>query len=131
MSSKKATGRTVSADRTVRQGRLVKAKQFLQVAEDAGDLSDGDDVVDACVTLDVHAGIAAADAICAGALLEMKTRAGYGHDPISGRKLARAKGAAQSLVQRAPGIDGDLCALPWGFLLRGYAFTHLSRHVLW
>ncbi|WP_230085338.1 hypothetical protein [Arthrobacter sp. AQ5-05] len=83
------------------------------------------------MTLYVHAGIAAADAICAGALgkhskgqdhqhaiallasvdkpasnslgvvLGLKTRAGYGHDPISGAKLTSAERAARSLVDRA------------------------------
>lgn len=131
MSPKDATTRTVAADKAVRQGRLAKAKQFLQVADDVRGLSDGEDVADACVTLYVHAGIAAADAICAGALgkhsrghdhqdaiallasvdkqassslgvlLGMKTRAGYGHDPISGTKLARAERAARSLVDKA------------------------------
>ncbi|EPR75696.1 hypothetical protein ADILRU_1866 [Leifsonia rubra CMS 76R] len=104
---------TVTADKAVEQGRRAKAKQFLRVAEDVRELSDEEDVRDAVVTLYVHAGIAAADAICAAAvgkhakghshqdavtllasvdkqasgslnvLLGMKTRAGYGHDPIS------------------------------------------------
>lgn len=51
MTPKEANTRTVAADRVVRQGRLAKAKQFLQVAEDARDLSDGEEVADACVTL--------------------------------------------------------------------------------
>lgn len=89
------------------------------------------EVADAAVTLYVHAGIAAADAICArrlgkhsrgqdhqdavallasvdssasiylSNLLAMKTRAGYGHDPISLAKLARAERAARSLMSRA------------------------------
>lgn len=83
------------------------------------------------MTLYVHGGIAAADAICAGALgkhakgqdhqdavellasvdqqasksldtrLGMKTRAGYGHDPISGTTLVSAERAARSLVVKA------------------------------
>jgi phosphosulfolactate phosphohydrolase-like enzyme len=128
---KNANTRTVAADKLVQQGRLAKAKQFLQVADDARELSDGEDVADASVTLYVHAGIAAEDAICAGALgkhakgqdhqdavallasvdkqassslsvlLGMKTRAGYGHDPISETNLARAERAARSLVEKA------------------------------
>jgi hypothetical protein len=128
---KDTSARTVAADKTVQQGRLAKAKQFLQVAEDARELSKGEDVADAVVTLYVHAGIAAADAICAGALgehakgqdhqkavallasvdkqasnslsvlLGMRTRAGYGHDPISETQLVRAQRAARSLVRRA------------------------------
>ncbi|GAA2170965.1 hypothetical protein GCM10009846_03170 [Agrococcus versicolor] len=123
--------RTVPADAVVREGRLAKARQFLRVAEDAIELDDGSGVADAAVTLLVHAGIAAADAICARAigahaqgqdhrdaiallasvdrdaskdletLLAMKTRAGYGHDPISGDRLRRAERAARALVERA------------------------------
>lgn len=131
MTSNHANVGTVTADKTVQQGRLAKAKQFLQVADDARDLSGGDDVADAAATLYVHAGVAAADAICAGALgkhakgqnhqnavellasvdrpaskslgllLGMKTRAGYGHDPISATALVRAERAARSLVDKA------------------------------
>ncbi|UFS58402.1 hypothetical protein [Subtercola endophyticus] len=123
--------RTIIADKAVQQGRLAKARQFMLVADEARELSDGDGVSDAAVTLYVHAGIAAADAICAGALgrhahgqdhqdaiallasvdkqaatslsvpLGMKTRAGYGHDPISETNLTRAERAARSLVENA------------------------------
>lgn len=122
---------TVMANKVVEQGRRAKATQFLRVAEDVRDLSDEVDVGDAVVTLYVHAGIAAADAICAAALgkhakghshhdavmllasvdkqassslsvlLGIKTRAGYGHDPISKSQLARAERAARALVDRA------------------------------
>ncbi len=122
--------RTVVADKQVREGRLANAQQFLQVADDARELS-GDGVADAAVTLYVHAGIVAADAICARALgahargqnhqeavgllatvdkgrstelsvlLGMKTRAGYGHDPISETQLVRAQRAAHALVAEA------------------------------
>jgi hypothetical protein len=131
MTPKDASAQTVVADKLVQQGRLATAKQFLRVADDARELSDGEGVADACVTLYVHAGIAAADAICAGALgkhargqdhqdaiallasvdkqassslgvlLGMKTRAGYGHDPVSGKKPVTAERAARSLVERA------------------------------
>lgn len=124
--------KTVIADKLVQQGRLAKAKQFLQVAGDVQVLSDGEyDVADACVSLYVLAGIAAADAICAGALgkhaqgqshqdavallatvdkacsnslsalLGMKTRAGYGHDPISRANFTTAARAAHTLVKAA------------------------------
>lgn len=123
--------RTVDANITVREGRLVKARQFLQVAEDARELAEDEEVSDAAVTLYIHAGIAAADAICAaalgkhakgqdhqqavlllstvdkeaskllGTLLSMKTRAGYGHDPIGRQELVRAQRAAHSLVTKA------------------------------
>lgn len=63
--------RTVRADEQVRRGRLAKARQFSRVAEYAQLLSDeGDTVADAVVTLYIHAGIAASDAICARALGE-------------------------------------------------------------
>lgn len=131
MTPKKDEVRTVFADKQARIGRLVKAKQFLQVADDACELAEDQEVSDAAVTLYVHAGIAAADAICARALgkyargenhqqaiqllaavnkeasnqlkvlLAMKTRAGYGHDPVSGQDLLRAARAARSLVDAA------------------------------
>lgn len=123
--------RTIEADKSVREGRLAKAKQFLHVADDARELAEDEDVADAVATLYIHAGIAAADAICAARLrrhargqnhqqaisllasvnksasnqlkilLGMKTRAGYGHDPISSQDLIRAGRAAQSLVDLA------------------------------
>lgn len=128
MSPKAAKNQTVAADSRVRQGRLDKAVQFLRVADDARLLADDQSVSDAAVTLCVHAGIAAADAICAkaidqhsqgsdhrhaiqllkgvdanaskhlSALLAMKTRAGYGHAPVSAANLRRAARAAESLV---------------------------------
>lgn len=131
MSPKSDDMRAVAADKKARAGRLVKAKRFLRVADDARELADEDEVADAAVTLYVHAGIAAADAICAGALgmyargenhqqaiqllgtvdkaassslktqLSMKTRAGYGHDPVSGNDLRRAARAARALVEKA------------------------------
>lgn len=126
--------KTVQAGPKEREGRLSKAQQFLKVAQDVEELNtpDGlDGVRDACVTLLVHAGIAASDAICAKALgkhaqgenhaaavtllasvdkeagtslntlLGMKTRAGYGHDPVSSDQLKKAKRAAEALVERA------------------------------
>lgn len=123
--------KTVPAQTNIQQGRLAKAKQFLRVADDAREIYDGENIGDAVVTLYVHAGIAAADAICAAALgkhakgpdhhnavallasvdglaskslsvlLGMKTRAGYGHDPISVAKLISAERAARLLVERA------------------------------
>lgn len=123
--------RTPTADKHVRAGRLAKAKQFLQVAEDARDLASDDEVIDAVVTLYVHAGIAAADAICAkklnkhaqgenhnaavellasvdkqaakhlDTLLKLKSRAGYGHASVSNRNLTSAERAANQLVAMA------------------------------
>jgi hypothetical protein len=51
------------------QGRLSKAVQFWQAAEIVREFADAEsDVGDAYVTLAVHAGIAASDAICCVAL---------------------------------------------------------------
>lgn len=131
MTPKAENSRTVQADAHIRAGRLAKAKQFLQVADDARELADELTVTDAAVTLYVHAGIAAADAICAKALgkysrgenhqqaiqllstvnkdasnqlktlLTMKTRAGYGYSPAGSQELLRAERAARALVETA------------------------------
>ena len=90
-----------------------------------------DDVANACATLAVHAGIAASDVLCCrslghhhqggdhhGALalltqidphlarhlkvlLEAKTLAGYGHDPVSPASLRRCERAMSNLVRAA------------------------------
>ncbi len=58
-----------SCNDSVAAGRLKKANQFLQSAEDIGELADDEaEVRDAVVTLLVHAGIAAADVICCKSL---------------------------------------------------------------
>ncbi|MDO5512210.1 hypothetical protein [Corynebacterium sp.] len=132
MSPPRPHNRTVPADDHVRRGRLTKARQFLAVADDARDLHDSDETVaDACVTLYVHAGIAAADAVCArhlgrhakgqsheeavqllamvdrtaaqdlSVLLGMKTRAGYGHDSVTATQVLRASRLASRLVDLA------------------------------
>lgn len=135
MSSK--TGRTKACTAAERAGRLAKADQFLRAAELVDVYSDdGDDLADSCTTLCVHAGIAAADAICCarlgemargedhrsaielvgkvdralandlGALLGMKTRAGYDHTPISGADRKRAFRMANRLVAAARRVAG-------------------------
>lgn len=113
-------------------GRLRKAEQFadafttvLEFADEPGDVSD------ACATLAVHAGIAAADVICCRAvgrhhqgedhrgaidllaqfdtglarhlktLLDLKTLAGYSHDPITLSALKKAGRAMTALVDAA------------------------------
>lgn len=132
MNKNVSTSGTFTAPKSVWTGRLEKAKQFFAVADDAELLADsGSDISDAAVTLYVHAGIAASDAICGKALgvhakgqshheavsllasvdnqaaknlkklLDMKTRAGYGHDPISQEKLKVAQRSAQQLIERA------------------------------
>ncbi len=124
--------RTVDADSNAKRGRLAKAKQFQQVVADALTLvQDGENIADAVVTLCVHAGIAASDAICAAklgkyargidhkdavsllatvdkraanylsTLLAMKTKAGYDYRPVSATELSRAIRAMDALVDLA------------------------------
>ncbi|MBA2505304.1 MAG: hypothetical protein H0V29_05080 [Thermoleophilaceae bacterium] len=105
-------------------GRQKKAEAFLDSAEVDADMSP-----DVRVTLLIHAGIAASDVLCCrslghyvqgeshneaikelekvnrklardlGLLLGMKTRAGYGHSPVSGADAKRAARAATRLVE--------------------------------
>ena len=100
----------VPADKRIQTGRLDKALQFHNVADAARELSEDDEVADAAVTLYVHAGIAAAALLATvdkkladhlRTLLGMKTRAGYGHDPISLENLKKAQRAATQLVEAA------------------------------
>ena len=54
---------------TTRSGRLTKARQFLAAAELIETVSvDETEVIDAYITLCIHAGIAAADVICCARL---------------------------------------------------------------
>jgi hypothetical protein len=111
----------------------MKAEQFADAAIAVDMLADeATDVADAYVTLCVHAGIAAADAICGArlgeysrgenhddavallssvdrnlaghlrALLTMKTLAGYSHSPVSADRARRAGRAMAVLVEAAP-----------------------------
>ena len=65
------TPRTVKADDAVRRGRMTKAEQFAAAAVAVDMLADeAADIADAYATLCVHAGIAAADVICAARLGE-------------------------------------------------------------
>ncbi len=126
------TERTVPADDRVRRGRLAKAEQFADAAGVVHALADeASDVADAYVTLCVHAGIAAADTVCAArlgrcargedhgsavtllaraepsaaphlrALLGMKTLAGYSHQPVSRDRAVRAGRAMEVLLGAA------------------------------
>ena len=61
-----------------RRGRLDKARQFLEAADLVEAVADDDDLLDAHVTLCVHAGIAAADVVCCARLGEHAT--GRNHD---------------------------------------------------
>ncbi|HTD58355.1 MAG TPA: hypothetical protein VK672_05625 [Solirubrobacteraceae bacterium] len=65
------TPRLRKCDESTTAGRLAKAEQFLEGAEIIHEFAvDEQDVADAYVTLCVHCGVAAADAICCIALGE-------------------------------------------------------------
>lgn len=115
----------------MRAGRMAKARQFLLAAETLATVVDDQEIADACVTLCVHAGIAAADVICCAklgmhhsgdnhneavallgsvdkaaakqlkALLDMKTRSGYSPALTSAADQKRAGRAAAALVATA------------------------------
>jgi hypothetical protein len=132
----KAVGKTKRCDQKTFEGRLAKAKQFSEAADMIATLTDGaSEVEDAYITLCVHAGIAAADAICCarlgehaqghdhdegvrllervdkkmarhlGTLVKMKTRAGYSAVPSSGAERKQAGRAAEALVEYASGLS--------------------------
>jgi len=132
----RAVSRTKRCDQKTRDGRLAKAKQFSEAADIIATLTDGAiDVEDAYITLCVHAGIAAADAICCarlgehaqgddhddgvrllervdkkmarhlGTLVKMKTRSGYSALPSSGAERKQAGRAADALVEYASGLS--------------------------
>jgi hypothetical protein len=119
-------------DTATADGRLSKAKQFLEAATVLRDVSDNEtEVGDAFVTLCVHAGIAASDALCCRALghhaqgdnhneaiaelrkvdkdlardlqtlLGMKTRAGYSDTAVTANQRKRAFRSADRLVNAA------------------------------
>jgi hypothetical protein len=126
--------RTKRCSSDVLRGRLGKAEQFWEVAGLVRGLTDEQDpseIGDAYVTLCVHAGIAAADALCCAglgehaqgenhndavqllakvdaeasralrALLGLKTKAGYSHTPSTADEFKRAGRNAEALVMRA------------------------------
>jgi hypothetical protein len=124
--------RTNPCAAATKRGRLSKATQFLEAADVVATMADNEaDVFDACVTLLVHAGIAASDALCceqlgrhpqgqdhreaiellatvdrglAGdlrTLLDMKTKAGYSPTTMPATKYTRAARAARRLVETA------------------------------
>jgi hypothetical protein len=115
----------------IRQGRLGKAKQFMEAANLVRDFADDEDIADAYTTLCIHAGIAASDVICCahlgehalgenhneaigllakadkdasrhlGVLLGLKTKSGYSHTSVTAEEVKRAGRAAEALVERA------------------------------
>ena len=129
--------RTKVCSAATRAGRLEKATQFMTAADilDALVADDEDDLVDAYITLCVHAGIGASDVICCArlgehaqgqdhndavmllasvdkamgrhlsALLAVKTKAGYSDVRASRADRKRAGRAAAALVDAARAID--------------------------
>ncbi len=101
--------RTSPCDQTTKSGRVKKAYQFLEAAETIRDVADDEvEIGDAFVTLCVHAGIAAADAICCEALGEYSR--GQDHNEAvqlmkrvrpGGSELANALSALLGLKTRA------------------------------
>jgi hypothetical protein len=84
--------RTRNCDRATTLGRLGKAEQFLEQAEVLiAQASDPADAADAYVTLCVHAGIAAADAICCNAL-GLHARGESHHEAVQLLKSVRPGG---------------------------------------
>jgi len=110
-------------------GRQSKAEQFANAFDLIHTFADElGDVADACVTLAVHAGIAASDVVCCvrlgehatgenhreaisllgqvdaqlakhlATLLEMKSKAGYGHVAVAADSLKRAQRAMDALL---------------------------------
>jgi hypothetical protein len=126
--------RTKKCSQEILRGRLAKAEQFWEVAGLVRDLveeQDPSEIGDAYVTLCVHAGIAAADALCCAglgehaqgeshndavellgrvdkdagralrALLALKTKAGYSHTSATAEEFKRAGRNAEALLLRA------------------------------
>ena len=124
-------GSTKRCSEATRTGRMAKAAEFFLAAETIASAIEDQNVTDAYVTLCVHAGIAAADAICCArlgeyaqgddhqeavallskadranakhlrALLDMKTRSAYSAVPASLTDQKRAGRAAAALVTAA------------------------------
>ena len=126
---------TRNCDARITAGRRDKASQFWRAASIVETLADDEsDLVDAYVTLLIHAGIAAADVICCtrlgyhamgdnhaeaiavlalvdsnlagdlGTLLDMKTRSGYTHETSSVGNRKRAQRAADRLITAVTAI---------------------------
>jgi hypothetical protein len=123
--------KTIRCDKARAEGRLAKAKEFLQAAQLVKRNADGPDLRDAGTTLLIHAGIAASDVLCCrrlgvhargenhaaavelvgqveaafatdlSFLLGLKTQAGYDARPVSGQQLKKALRAAERLVEAA------------------------------
>lgn len=128
--------RTSPCTPDIRRGRLRKSGQFLDAASLIADqVNEEADIADVYVTLCVHAGIAASDAICCArlgqhargedhnqavallskaddssakhlqVLLGMKAKAGYSHKRATAEEAKRAGRAAEALVEAARRVN--------------------------
>ena len=128
--------RTSPCTPDIRRGRLRKSGQFLDAASLIADQANEEaEVADVYVTLCVHAGIAASDAICCArlgqhargedhnqavallskaddssakhlqVLLGMKTKVGYSHKRATAEEAKRAGRAAEALVEAARRVN--------------------------
>jgi hypothetical protein len=128
--------RTSPCTPDIRRGRLRKSGQFLDAASLIADQANEEaEIADAYVTLCVHAGIAASDAICCArlgqhargedhsqavamltkaddssakhlqVLLGMKTKVGYSHKRATAEEAKRAGRAAEALVEAARRVN--------------------------
>lgn len=93
--------RTRNCAETTTSGRLRKAVQFMEQAENVRDLADDDaEVGDTFVSLCVLAGIEDL-AKSLGALLTIKTKAAYSDRAVSAEDRKRAERSAARLVEAA------------------------------
>lgn len=131
-----STMRTKKCSTATREGRLAKAKQFWQAADliESAVADQEEDLVDAYITMCVHAGIAAADVICCArigehaqgqdhqeaiallasvdkaaakslaTLLGMKTHSGYSARRSPKKDRVRAERAAGALIDAAEAV---------------------------
>jgi hypothetical protein len=91
-----------ACDEATMRGRLVKAEQFLEVAENTRDFADDEaEVGDALVSLYVLAGIAASDVLCCKAL---------GHY-VQGDDHQQAVAELSKVTPGGKGLGRDLRAL--------------------
>jgi hypothetical protein len=89
-----------------RRGRLNKATQFLEAADIIATLTEDEaELIDAYITLCVHAGIAANDL---NKLLGMTTKSGYSATPSPVRDRRAAGRAAERLVAAAKSTSSPL-----------------------
>lgn len=92
----KGEPRTKRCTAATRSGRLAKARQFWEAAENEAALDDANEKSDACVQLWVLAGIAAGDVICCARL--GKHAQGESHDDAVGLLASVSEVASKNLA---------------------------------